>query len=366
MVTGFKAQPRVLHVVPAPFRKDGGVLGGAERYVTELARHMAEVVPTELLTFGPATEEWSIGKLRVRVQQPSCFVRGQPHNPFYPRLWSAVRRADVIHFHQKHLAISSYGALLCRMMGRKGFVTDLGGGGWDVSVYVNTDRWYRGELHLSEYARVVSRKLSGPRDPVILGGVDTTLFSPGTGVASPEDYFLFVGRILAHKGIDLVVEALAPDMRLVIAGQPYDPVYLADLKALARGKSVEFRHDVDDDALVELYRGARAIFLTSRYRDRYGRETSVPELLGQTLLEGMACGTPAVTTNVASLPEIVRTGVEGYVVEPDAAALVEPMRTLWDQPHLAQEMGRAARARVLAVFTWDRVVERCLEAYRRL
>jgi glycosyltransferase involved in cell wall biosynthesis len=360
------ALPRVLHVVPASFRKEGGVLGGAERYVTELARHMADVVPTELLTFGPTAEEWTIGNLRVLVKEPWWEVRGQQHNPFHPRLWSDVRRADVVHFHQKHLLISSYGALLCRVMGRKAFVTDLGGGGWDISAYMSTDRWYRAELHLSEYARVVSGKPSGPRDPIILGGVDTTKFSPSPDPASPRDHFLFVGRILGHKGIDLVIEALAPDMRLVVAGQPYDATFMADLKALARGKPVEFRHDVNDEALVELYRGARAIFLTSRYRDRYGRETPVPELLGQTLLEGMACGAPAVTTNVASLPEIVRPGVEGYVVEPEVAALVAPMRTLWERPQLAQEMGRAARTRVLTTFTWDRVVQRCLEAYRTL
>lgn len=358
--------PRVLHVVPAAFRRDGGVLGGAERFVTELARHMAEVVPTELLAFGPAEEAFHLGRLQVSVKVPYCYARGQRHNPWYPQLWRAIGRADVVHFHQKHLVNASYGALLCRLMGRKGFVTDLGGGGWDISAYVETHRWYRAELHLSEYARTVAGRPPGPRDPVVLGGVDTNTFSPDAEGTSPRDYLLFVGRILAHKGIDLVIDAMRPDMRLIVAGQPYDAAYLADLKTLAQGKAVEFRHDVDDDALVALYRGARAVVLTSRYRDRYGRETSVPELLGQTLLEGMACGAPAITTNVASLPEIVRTGIEGFVAEPNVAAVSVPLATLWDQPETARTMGQAARARVLSAFTWDRVVDRCLEAYRAL
>lgn len=362
----FRFPPRVLHVVPASFRKAGGVLGGAERYVTELARHMAESVPTELLTFGPVAEEWTIGKLRVRVKQPWFHVRGQSHNPFYPPLWSAVGRADVVHFHQKHLLNSSYGALVCRLRGRKAFVTDLGGGGWDVSAYVETHAWYRAELHLSEHARSVAGRPPSPRDPVILGGVDTAKFAPGADAARPRDYFLFVGRMLGHKGIDLLIEALQPDMRLIVVGQPYDRAYLADLMALARGKSVDFRSDVGDEALVDLYRGARAICLTSRYRDRYGRETRVPELLGQTLLEGMACATPCITTNVASLPEIVRAGVDGFVVEPEVAAVADAMRTMWDQPERARQMGRAARERVLSTFTWDQVVARCLEAYRTL
>lgn len=360
------ALPRVLHVVPAVFRKDGGVLGGAERFVTELARHMAEVVPTEVLTFGPVAEAWDLGKLRVIVRPPWCYARGQRYNPWYPPMWRAIRRADVVHFHQKHLINSSYGAVLCRLMGRKAFVTDLGGGGWDISAYVDTHRWYRAELHLSEYARAVAGRPPGPSDPVMLGGVDTDKFSPGPDPTSPRDYFLFVGRILPHKGIDLVIEAMRDDMRLVVVGQPYNEVYLADLKALAQGKVVEFRHHVEDAELVSLYRGARAVVLTSRYRDRYGGETPVPELLGQTLLEGMACGAPAITTNVASLPEIVRPGVEGYVVEPDVAALAAPLAAFWDDPGHARVMGRAARARVMSAFTWDRVVERCLEAYRTL
>ena len=44
---------RVLHIVPALFGADrGGLTGGAERFALELARHMADVVPTRLLSFG--------------------------------------------------------------------------------------------------------------------------------------------------------------------------------------------------------------------------------------------------------------------------------------------------------------------------
>ena len=46
---GSGARPRVLHVVPALFAREGGIVGGAERYALELARHMAERVPTTLV-----------------------------------------------------------------------------------------------------------------------------------------------------------------------------------------------------------------------------------------------------------------------------------------------------------------------------
>ena len=57
---------RVLHLVPALFGR-AGIIGGAERYALELARHMAERVPTRLVTFGESAQETRIGNLDVRV-----------------------------------------------------------------------------------------------------------------------------------------------------------------------------------------------------------------------------------------------------------------------------------------------------------
>ena len=104
--------------------------------------------------------------------------------------------------------------------------------------------------------------------------------------------------------------------------------------------------------------------LPSLYRDCYGNETRIPELLGQTLLEGMACGVAGLCTQVASLPEVVEAGVSGYVVPPnDPDALGERLRTLRDNPNLVAQMGQGARQRVLTRFTWDAVVDRCFAAY---
>jgi hypothetical protein len=60
------APPRVVHLVPALFGGDGTV-GGAERYALELARHMAEIVPTTLLSFGERERNETMGPLRVYI-----------------------------------------------------------------------------------------------------------------------------------------------------------------------------------------------------------------------------------------------------------------------------------------------------------
>jgi glycosyltransferase involved in cell wall biosynthesis len=353
----------VLHVVPALFGREDGVVGGAERYALELARHMSLETPTSLVSFGERERQETMGQLKVRVIGNPWYVRHQRTNPLAFSLLSELRKADVIHCHQQHILASSLAALTCKLSGRRVFVSDLGGGGWDVSAYVSTDRWYNGHLHISEY----SRKIYGQADKrwahVILGGVDTEKFSPDDSVRR-DGTVLFVGRLLPHKGVNDLVSAVAPDMPLELIGHVCDAPFVRDLKALAVGKQVTFRHDCDDAALVEAYRKALCVVLPSVYRNMYGGETKVPELLGQTLLEAMACGTPAICTDVASLPEVVEDGVTGFVVPAhDPATLGEKLRWLREHPIEARDMGRAARERVLEKFTWAGVVRRCLEIY---
>ena len=350
-------------MVPAPFGSNG-VMGGAERYALELACSMAECTPTRLVSFGDRERREQMGRLNVRVIGGSHYVRGQRHNPIAAGpLLKELLEADVVHCHQQHILASSMAAMLCRLTRRRVFVSELGGGGWDVSAYVSTDRWYHGHLHLSEYSRSVSGHTAKPWAHVIYGGVDTERFSPDP--AAPRDgVVLFVGRILPHKGIDHLVRAVTPELPLEIIGAPCHPQYLDDLRRLAEGKPVQFRHQVDDAGLVQAYRRALCAVLPSVYRDCYGGESRVPELLGQTLLEGMACGVPAVCTDVASMPEVVVNGVTGFVVPPnDPEALRERLLWLREHPDEARAIGEAGRRRVLEKFTWPAVVRRCLEIY---
>jgi len=355
----------VLHIVSALFGANEGIAGGAERYVFELARHMAEEVPTTLVSFGEKPGRETVGRLSIRIIGDPWYVRGQRANPIARSLFSELRGADIVHCHQQHVLASSLVALACRLSRRRVFVSELGGGGWDISAYLSTDRWYDGHLHISEYSRKVHGQAKKPWAHVILGGVDTGKFSPDESVAR-QPRVLFVGRILPHKGIDDLIKALPPELALDIIGQPYDRRYMQDLRKLAEGKKVSFIHDCDDKTLVQAYRRALCVVLPSVYKNIYGEETLVPELLGQTLLEGMACGAPAICTDVASMPEVVDDRVTGFIVPPnDAAALGQKLNWLFKHPTEARAMGEAARRRVLEKFTWPMVVRRCLEIYTR-
>jgi glycosyltransferase involved in cell wall biosynthesis len=356
-------QARVLHIVPALFSSDDGIVGGAERYALELARHMSMETPTTLVTFGERERVETIGQLKIRVIGNPWYVRDQRTNPVSLSLISELRRADVVHCHQQHIVASSLAALLCKLSGRRVFVSDLGGGGWDVSAYLSTDRWYRGHLHVSEYSRKIYGQAGKPWAHVILGGVDTEKFSPDESILR-DGSVLFVGRLLPHKGVDELIKAAPPDMPLELIGQATDAQFLRDLQKLAHGKRVRFRHDCDDASLVQAYRRALCVVLPSVYKNMYGGETKVPELLGQTLLEGMACATPAICTDVASMPEVVEDGVTGFVLQAhDTEALAQRLRWLREHPSETAAMGKAARQHVLEKFNWPRVVRRCLEIY---
>lgn len=355
---------RVLHVIPATFGETG-VFGGAERYAFELARAMSRRVQTRIVAWGRESSIQRVEGLEVHVLGGAHYVRGQRLNPISLGLLPQLLWADVVHCHQQRVVASTSSLLVGRALGKRVFVSDLGGGGWDLSLYVTLDKLYDGHLHISGYSARLKDQ-AGTSKHVIFGGVDTDKFHPPAGGVERERTVLYVGRILPHKGIELAIRALPEGMKLKIAGTESSPPYLAELKRLAVGKDVEFLHGLSDLAIGDLYRGARAVVLLSLYEDMFGKRTAVPELLGQTLLEGMASETPAICTNVASMPEIVTNDVTGYVVEPgDVAYLRGHFEALRDNDELVGRLGAAARADVEQRFVWQRVVERCLDIYAK-
>ena len=141
---------------------------------------MATVTPTVLVSFGDHDSDECVQGLRVRTVARPWLVAGQRANPFSLRVLREIARADVVHCHQQHILMSSTAAIAARALGRRVFCSDLGGGGWDVSAYVSTDRWFHGHLHISAYSRDVAGHQGRPDAWVIHGGVDTDRFSPAT------------------------------------------------------------------------------------------------------------------------------------------------------------------------------------------
>jgi glycosyltransferase involved in cell wall biosynthesis len=360
---------RVAVVSPSVF-SEGVVVGGGERYAVQLAEALSRRVPTKLVVVGQGRSRQRVGGLRVEVFPGRGGIRGDRTNPPSPEFLLGLAGCEVVHCLGFHKLMVDFAILWSRLTKRRVFCTDVGGGGPCLSLYLPRLRGpdlgllAHGHLALSEFAaRYADECFRDGR--VIYGGVDEGQYQPGP--YPRERRVVFVGRLLPHKGVDRLIACLPPEVPLTVAGRPYDPTYFAYLKRLARGKSVTFALNAEDDEIRRLYRRASVVVLPSVYTDCYSRHHSVPELLGLTLIEAMACGTPVVCTAVGGMPEVVRHEVTGLVVpEDDEPALREAVLRLLDTPGLGERMGRRARLLVLERFTWDRTAERCLAAYREL
>lgn len=91
------------------------------------------------------------------------------------------------------------------------------------------------------------------------------------------------------------------------------------------------------------------------------------EGLGVSLLQASAAGVPIITSRAGGLPEAVADNVSGLLIPPaDVAALTQALRRLLDDAELRRQMGEAGRARILAEFSIDAMVEGNLAVYRQV
>jgi glycosyltransferase involved in cell wall biosynthesis len=199
---------------------------------------------------------------------------------------------------------------------------------------------------------------------VIKGGVDGRFFTPP---ARPpvRDRVLYVGRLVAYKSVDQLIRALPPDLPLTVCGRPYHAHYFQLLQELAAGKQVEFILDADDETIRQLYRRAWVNVLPTRYEDCYGGLQPAPELMGLTLLEAMACGTPAICFRAGAMPEFVRHGETGFVFD-RIDELTAHLRFLADNPPVVERLGRQARRVIEQEFDYRVVGARLLDLYEGL
>ena len=182
-------------------------------------------------------------------------------------------------------------------------------------------------------------------------------------------WVLAVGRLVHKKGFETLVGALPrlrlryPGVQLLIVGA--GPL-AAELHAIASQSGVtEALHLVGALPHRELpaYYGAADAVTVPSVRDASGNVDGLPN----TLLEGLASGTPVVASAVAGIPEVLRHEVDGLLVPPgDHEQLADALASLLDNEALAGRLGQGARARAIADLGWDRVAAGFEEIYDRV
>ncbi|MCD6291389.1 MAG: glycosyltransferase family 4 protein [Anaerolineae bacterium] len=178
----------------------------------------------------------------------------------------------------------------------------------------------------------------------------------------PREFILFVGTIEPRKNIPTLLrayqhlrEAYKVDAELVFVGRRgwlVDDLF-RQIDEMRLRDYCHFLGRVEDEDLLYLLNAARCLTLPAHY-----------EGFGLPPLEAMACGTPVVVSNVASLPEVV--GDAGLLIDPNnwEELAVALWRVLTDR-ELADELRRKGLQRA-ALFSWERAARETLAVYRQV
>lgn len=177
-----------------------------------------------------------------------------------------------------------------------------------------------------------------------------------------HDYLLFVGRLSRQKGITDLIKAstmLPAEMKIVLcASSPDTPEIEQEVQEQVQGKTniIWLNYMLPREDVIQLYTHARLFVCPSIY-----------EPFGLINLEAMACHTPVVATAVGGIKEVVVHGETGFLVTPGSPAeLAQAIMKVWENPALAEKMGKAGRKRVEEKFSWDSIAQKTLALYERL
>jgi glycosyltransferase involved in cell wall biosynthesis len=207
-------------------------------------------------------------------------------------------------------------------------------------------------LVLSEKAADTFRVRGFPEERLFYlpRGVDVDRFRPGLRPAKFRA--IFSGALIKRKGIHHLLEAWQrlnlPSAELWLVGSVHDEAkpYLKEFRR-DNIRVVGFVHDLEK----YLSQGTVHVF------------PSQWEGSAKVTYEAAACGLPQITTREAG--DVVRDGVEGIIVRPgDVEAIAAALEHLHQHPEVVEDMGRAARRRVVENFTWDHFRTRLLDAYK--
>ena len=196
---------------------------------------------------------------------------------------------------------------------------------------------------------------------MVANGVDTDLFRPDPHAVRDPNEILCVGRASdPNKGVRTLVEALAllpGSVRLTLVDDD-SPDNAARRRAaqLGCGERLRLVGRVATEELLALYRRAALVVVPSRH-----------EGFGLPAAEAMACATPVVASAAGALPEVVRTGGGGILVEPEnPQALAKGITHLLEQPEARARLGECGRRGVEAAYAWPRVAEATAAVYAEL
>jgi glycosyltransferase involved in cell wall biosynthesis len=361
---------KVVHISPTYF-DEASIIGGGERYPSELALWMSKIVDTTLVSFSSERKTYYQDKLKIEIYPAKYLLQKSKLNSFNLGYIKQIVGADIVHIHHFNSLASAIGAFTADILHKSVYVTDYGGGsglGWKLNQLLSVSKRYKNAIAYSAFGINQLPSELQPKKVLIKGGIDTDRFCLNHSVQK-EKTILYVGRILPHKGINYLIEGFRllnkPEYKLKIIGRAYSDRNYDDLQKLAEGWPIEFIHDADDQRLLREYQAASVTVLPSVHTTCYGDYSPVPELMGFTLLESQACGTPVICTDAGAMHEFLDNGKTGLIVKQNSGdAIASALDKLINLSMLNSEELRANCREWVQTLNWQTVVEKHLELYQ--
>jgi glycosyltransferase involved in cell wall biosynthesis len=364
-------------------------IGGMQNHAASLTRCLdeqgvAQTVVTARLGGRTGTEKSGARARVVRVG-----TRGRRVRQFWAlfavrHVLRPGRRVDLVHAHQGEDVATLLLALLARRVHRAPLVVTL-----HTSVaHTLTGRTPRERLLLTLGARVerfavrraahvvvlAERTARGVRSDgvpprrvhVIPSGFEPAIFDPLLPDPFPDlgrPRIGYVGRLAAAKRPQLAVRAFArmvePAHLLVVGGGDAQPLVDQAVRESSRQDRITLHGFVDHARVPAVLAHLDVLVLPSVYEE-----------LGSVIVEAMASGVPVVATRVGGIPEVVRDGETGLLVDTPpgvddevlATTLAAALDTLVADPDLRERMALAAR-RHAAAYSWPALATRIADLY---
>ena len=367
------------------------VYGGAGVHVDFLVRSLRRLIDVDVHCIGPARDGAT-----AHAETDPRLGEGNPALRMLAAdlsMAAGVCGADLVHSHTwyanlaGHLAKLLYGiphvVTAHSLEPLRAWKAEQLGGGYRVSCWAEQVDFTSAEAVIAvsrgmrEDVLACYPQLDPDRVHVVHNGIDTELYRPDPstavldrlGIDHNRPYVAFVGRITRQKGVTHLLRAALrfdPGAQLVLLAGAADTPELAAETEMAvarlraeRGRVVWVSEMLPREEVRQVLSHATVFACPSIY-----------EPLGIVNLEAMACETAVVASAVGGIPEVVRDGETGVLVDYDPTdaerfeqGLADAVNSLLGDPARARAMGVAGRWRAVHEFGWDAVAARTLDIY---
>src|SRR5437870_4810557 len=350
-------------------------------HITRLRAPVRYAPPQQILHIwekkAKASGQWPAGlvDLNERKYGPAFKPEQRARNALY--FADLFTRSGVAHFRVHFANRAAHTALFVKEI--SGIPFSVTAHGQDFMTDLGNDELLREICAAAEfvaavtgYSRDLLRQLcpeSAGKIHRVYNGLDLEKFPrPLPSQQNPVTCILSVGRLVAFKGFDYLIEACAELARrgenfvceIVGDGQLHENLR-AKIDKLNLSSRVALIGSLSQKAVLEKLRAADIFALASVVDDRGGSD-----IFPTVILEAMAAARPVVSTRLAGIPELVVHEQTGLLVPPgDTAALADALEKLIRDPELRSGYGSAGRARIEQHFQIEQTVAPLLQLLQR-